>query len=236
MAVRPQRLLRQPPSPGAFETDPFRAPGGFPDRFRDFTDCAGRTADLRWDPMPHYTARELVESGALTPRAFQECVQCLRDRRTVLVTGITGSGKTTLLRALAGLVPTDERMLVLDEGGDLSLEGAQRRHIAVRRADPAQSPRETVARALEVAPRVLVIDNICPPEAGAVLRALAAAAMPGVCSGWAPSRSMRRSPAWRAGACWTASLGRRPAAELPARSSSPSVSREPLSAFIACRR
>ena len=122
--------------------------------------------------MPNYTARELVESGALTPRAFQECAECIRDARTVLVTGITGSGKTTLLRALAGLVPTDESMLVLDDGGDLGLEGPSREHIVVQGSDLAHSPRETVAVALDGAPRVLVIDNVCPAEAGEVLRAL----------------------------------------------------------------
>ena len=122
--------------------------------------------------MPNYTARELVESGALTPRAFQESVECIRDARTVLVTGITGSGKTTLLRALAGLVPTNESMLVLDDGGDLNLEGPSRAHIVVRGSDLTHSPRETVAVALDGAPRTLVIDNVCPAEAGEVLRAL----------------------------------------------------------------
>ena len=121
--------------------------------------------------MANYTARDLVESGALTPRAFQACAESIRDARTILVTGITGSGKTTLLRALAGLVPPGERMLVIDDCGDLGLEGPHRRHVAVR--GPAfRSARESVAEALALAPRVLVIDSVCRPEAGEVLRAL----------------------------------------------------------------
>ena len=122
--------------------------------------------------MANYTVGDLIESGALTPRALQSCAESIRDARTVLVTGITGSGKTTLLRALAGLVPPGESMLVLDDCGDLGLQGPQRRHVAVRGPGPARSPRETAARALDGAPRVLVIDNVCPPEAGTVLRAL----------------------------------------------------------------
>ena len=122
--------------------------------------------------MANYTARDLIESGALTPRALQACAESIRDARTVLVTGITGSGKTTLLRALAGLVPPGEEMLVLDDGGDLGLQGPHRRHIAVPGPGPVRSARETVAEALTLAPRVLAIDNVCPPEAGEVLRAL----------------------------------------------------------------
>lgn len=86
-------------------------------------------------------------------------MDCIRDCRTILVTGITGSGKTTLLRALAGLLPAGETRLVLD-GRDLGLQGPQYEHAAVRAANPYGPP------------RVLVVDNVRPSEAGLILRAL----------------------------------------------------------------
>ncbi len=122
--------------------------------------------------MANLTAADLVECGALPPRALEACVECIRDGRTILVTGTTGSGKTTLLRALAGLLPADEARLVFDSARALGLQGPRYEHVDLRGADRRQSPRDTAEAALDRAPRVLVIDDLCPPEAGVLLRAL----------------------------------------------------------------
>ena len=122
--------------------------------------------------MANYTARDLIELGSLPPTALEACAGCVLERRNVLVTGITGAGKTTLLQALAGLLPTDEPVLVLDDCEELDLGGSHRERIVLRRGDPAESPRQAVSRALRAGPRRLVIGNVCPPEAGEVLRGL----------------------------------------------------------------
>ena len=122
--------------------------------------------------MAKYTARDLVDMGTLSPRAIEACAECFRIRRNILVTGITGSGKTTMIRALASLLPSNEPLLVLDDCGDLHLDGPRRERILLRQGDPANPPREVIAHALRSAPGRLVIGNVCPPEAGEVLRAL----------------------------------------------------------------
>ena len=95
---------------------------------------------------------------------LEACGPCLSQRGNVLVTGITGAGKTTLLQALAHLLPSNEPVLVLDDCEELDLDGPLREFVPLRRGDSAESPRE--------APRRLVFANVCPPEAGDVLRAL----------------------------------------------------------------
>ena len=122
--------------------------------------------------MANYTARDLVEIGTLPPKALEACTKCGRMQRNVLVTGITGAGKTTMIRALASLLPFDKPLLVLDDCGDLHLEGPRHERILLRRGDPAHPPKEVIARALRSVPGRLVIGNVCPPEAGEVLRAL----------------------------------------------------------------
>lgn len=123
--------------------------------------------------MANYTARDLVEMGSLPPTALEACAGCVLERRNILVTGIAGAGKTTLLRALAGLLPTQDPVLVLDDGEELDLVGPHRERISLRRGDASDPPRQAVARALRGGPRRLVIGNVCPPESGEILRALA---------------------------------------------------------------
>ena len=122
--------------------------------------------------MAKYTARDLVEMGTLPPWALEACAECSREQRNILVTGITGAGKTTLIQALASLLPANEPLLVLDDCGDLHLDGPRRERILLQRGDPTHPPREVIARALRSASGRLVIGNVCPPEAGEVLRAL----------------------------------------------------------------
>ena len=122
--------------------------------------------------MAHLTAADLVESGALPPRALEACVECLRDRGNLLVTGVAGAGKTVLMHALAELLPADERLLALDAADELRLERPQWERIALRRDDPAESPRQAAARALQAAPCRLVVGNLCPPETGEILQAM----------------------------------------------------------------
>lgn len=121
--------------------------------------------------MKNYSARDLVEIGTLPPWALEACVESIRMRRNVLITGETGAGKTTLLQALAGLLPDDDPVLILDDGDELHLDGPHRERVFLHRGDLQNPPRQVVARALKNTPRRLVVGNICPPETGEILRA-----------------------------------------------------------------
>ncbi len=122
--------------------------------------------------MTNYTARDLVESGALPPMALEACVESIRKRRNVIITVETGVGKTTLLQALAGLLPDDDPVLILDDCDELHLDDPHRERVFLPRGDLHNPPRQVVARALRNTPSRLVVGNICPPETGEMLRAL----------------------------------------------------------------
>ena len=122
--------------------------------------------------MATNVSRDLLGMGAWPPGVLEACGPCLSQRRNVLVTGITGAGMTTLLQAMARRLPSNEPVLVLDDCEELDLDGPLREFLPLWRGGPAQSPREAMARALRVSPRRLVFANVCPPEAGEVLRAL----------------------------------------------------------------
>lgn len=122
--------------------------------------------------MANYSARDLIESGTLPPRTLEVCLECIRKRRNLLITGEVGSGKTTLLQALAGLLPNDDHVLVLEDTNELSLEGPHRKRVFLPRWGLQNPLSQVVARALPNTPRRLVVGNLCPPETAEILRAL----------------------------------------------------------------
>jgi Flp pilus assembly CpaF family ATPase len=65
---------------------------------------------------------DYVQQGVM-PRGLSEFLRaCVRGRANVMISGGTGSGKTTLLRVLAGLIPWDEQIAVLEDSAELHLE------------------------------------------------------------------------------------------------------------------
>ena len=50
-----------------------------------------------------------------------QLVEAVRERRTIVISGGTGTGKTTLMRALASLIPLDERVLTIEDTPELDL-------------------------------------------------------------------------------------------------------------------
>ena len=122
--------------------------------------------------MTNYTARDLVEMDMLPPRVLEIFVECIRKRHTVLITGTTGAGKTTLLLALAALLPANEPLLVLDDCDELYLDGPHRERIFLQRGLRSARESEIIAQALRSTPGRLIVGNLCPPEAGEILRAL----------------------------------------------------------------
>jgi len=66
-----------------------------------------------------FTLAELTDAGTLTAPAAEILRAIVSARLAYLVTGGTGSGKTTLLSALLGLVPGDERIVVVEDAAEL---------------------------------------------------------------------------------------------------------------------
>jgi pilus assembly protein CpaF len=80
----------------------------------------GPYLSLRTFRQRAFTMTELVAAGTLDADASALLEAVVRARLAYVVSGGTGSGKTTLLATLLGLVPPDERIVVVEDATELS--------------------------------------------------------------------------------------------------------------------
>ena len=70
------------------------------------------------DPL---TVDDLIRFGTMTPEIAQLLKACVNARLNMVVSGGTGSGKTTLLNVLSSFIPSDERIVTIENAAELQL-------------------------------------------------------------------------------------------------------------------
>jgi pilus assembly protein CpaF len=122
------------------------------------------------------TMPRLVELGALPPGAAALLKDRVVRKRNIVVSGGTGSGKTSLLNALAGFVPVDERIVVIEDASELQL---QHEHVVRLEAQPADPRGRGAVRigdlfraTLRMRPDRIVIGEIRGAEAFDLVQAM----------------------------------------------------------------
>ena len=100
----------------------------------------------------------------------------VQGRRNIVVSGGTGAGKTTLLNALAGCIPSGERVITVEDAAELAL---RREHVVRLEARPANAEgagevriRDLVRNALRMRPDRIVVGEVRGPEALDMLQAM----------------------------------------------------------------
>ena len=118
------------------------------------------------------TLDDYVRQGVMPPGVAAYLAACVRGRANVLIAGGTATGKTTLMRVLAGAIPDEETVVVIEDSAEL--------HLEADRGDGPVDPR--TGRRL-VRPWVPLCVNLCtvPPilrtDAGVSMRDLVRAAL-----------------------------------------------------------
>lgn len=123
-----------------------------------------------------FTLAELVASGGVAPALVPVLRALVLTRANLLVTGATGSGKTTLLSALLSIVPDDERIVCIEESGELTPHHPHVVRLLARRANvdgAGEVPlAELVRQALRMRPDRIVLGECRGAEVRDVLTAL----------------------------------------------------------------
>jgi pilus assembly protein CpaF len=96
------------------------------------------------------------------------------SRANVVVAGATGTGKSTLLRSLAGEIPANERLIVIEDTNELVLPHDNVVHLeCVPGRDGGIGVADLVVNALRMRPDRIIVGEIrSPREASAVLEAI----------------------------------------------------------------
>lgn len=67
------------------------------------------------------TMDTLIEAGAISVEAAKFLENLVKAKYSIVLSGSTGSGKTTFLNALSGYIPTDERVITIEDSAELQL-------------------------------------------------------------------------------------------------------------------
>ncbi|MGH2492680.1 MAG: CpaF family protein [Candidatus Limnocylindria bacterium] len=120
-------------------------------------------------PAPSWEA-----TSGLTGQAAELLARVVVGRGNVLVAGSTGAGKSTLLRSLAGEIPADERLVVIEDTNELVLPHDHVVHLeCVPGRDGGIGVADLVVNALRMRPdRIIVGEVRSPREASALLEAI----------------------------------------------------------------
>uniref|UniRef100_UPI00357157B3 TadA family conjugal transfer-associated ATPase n=1 Tax=Cellulomonas chitinilytica TaxID=398759 RepID=UPI00357157B3 len=137
---------------------------------------AGTLLSLRVVRSRAFTVDELVRLGTLAPAAVPVVRALVASRANLLVTGGTGSGKTTLLAALLSLVAPDERLVVIEEAGELTPAHPHVVRLLARRANVDGAGRvdlsDLVRHALRMRPDRIVLGECRGAEVREVMTAM----------------------------------------------------------------
>jgi pilus assembly protein CpaF len=100
----------------------------------------------------------------------------VQARCNIVVSGGAGAGKTTLLNAVAGFIPSDERVVTIEDAAELRLPG---RHVLRLESRPANAEgagevaiRDLVRNALRMRPDRIVVGEVRSGEAIDMLQAM----------------------------------------------------------------
>jgi pilus assembly protein CpaF len=86
--------------------------------------CArnGSTASIRKFTQSKITFKDYIKLGAITPDAASFLEICMFLGKNILVSGGTGSGKTTLLGLLCNRIPKGQRIIVIEDASELTID------------------------------------------------------------------------------------------------------------------
>lgn len=119
-----------------------------------------------------FTIRELEEMGSLPPAVVDEAAAILRHDGNLLIAGGTGSGKTTLLNALATLLPSEGRVVSIEDTLELQLRRANCVRFEARGLSGGVTIRDLVRHSLRHRPDHIVVGEVRGAEAADLLQAL----------------------------------------------------------------
>ena len=83
----------------------------------------GAVMTIRKFPREYFTMERLVEMESITLEAADFLKSLVQAKYNIFVSGGTGAGKTTLLNVFSNYIPTNERVITIEDSAELQLHG-----------------------------------------------------------------------------------------------------------------
>jgi pilus assembly protein CpaF len=136
----------------------------------------GPTLTIRKFAKTPFTVEQLIQFGSITPEALQFLKACVEARLNLIISGGTGSGKTTFLNVLSGFIPSDERIITIENAAELQL---RQDHVVTLESRPANiegrgeiTIRQLVVNSLRMRPDRIIVGEIRDEAALDMLQAM----------------------------------------------------------------
>jgi pilus assembly protein CpaF len=122
------------------------------------------------------TLEQLIEYGTMTPESIQFCKACVEARLNMVISGGTGSGKTTLLNIMSQFIPSDERIVTIENAAELQL---RQEHVVTLESRPPNiegrgevTIRQLVVNSLRMRPDRIIVGEVRDDAALDMLQAM----------------------------------------------------------------
>lgn len=135
----------------------------------------GITLTIRKFNARHFTIQDLVRIGTLTEKLASLLDQFVAKKKNLLIAGGTGTGKTTLLNILAGFIPDEERVVLIEDTAEIQIQKPNLVRFEARREQeglPAVTIRDLLKATLRHRPDRIILGEIRGGEAFDLLQLL----------------------------------------------------------------
>ncbi|MCD4687411.1 MAG: CpaF family protein [Anaerolineae bacterium] len=136
----------------------------------------GPTITIRKFSKRPLTVEDLIRFGTMTPEIAEFLRAVVIGKLNTVVSGGTGSGKTTLLNVLSSFIPSDERIVTIENAAELQL---RQEHVVALESRPPNiegrgevSIRDLVINSLRMRPDRIVVGECRGGEALDMLQAM----------------------------------------------------------------
>ena len=123
-----------------------------------------------------YMIEDLLKFKTLDDNMAKLLDACVKARLNIIVSGGTGSGKTTTLNVLSSFIPSDERIITIEDAAELQLK---QEHVVTLEARPANiegrgeiTTRDLVKNCLRMRPDRIIVGEVRSGEALDMLQAM----------------------------------------------------------------
>lgn len=137
---------------------------------------SGSCLTIRRFPETRLKVEDLVRIGSISRPAAEFLKASILARKNILVSGGTGTGKTTLLNCICDFIPSDERIVTIEDTAELQINKKHVVRLETKEANTegrgAYTIRDLVKNSLRMRPDRIIVGECRGPEALDMLQAM----------------------------------------------------------------